>query len=55
LGKGTDQDLETPLIDYKDCAYAILTKTALAVLQAYNQGIISGKKNQFLAIYIQSV
>ena len=43
---GTDQDLETPLIDNKDCAYVIFDgKTALCVIeQAYNQGIIEWKK-----------
>jgi len=43
---GTDQDLETPLIDNKDCAYVIFDgKTALcSIEQAYNQGIIDWKK-----------
>jgi hypothetical protein len=43
---GTDQDLETPLIDNKDCAYVIFDgKTALCgIEQAYNQGIINWKK-----------
>ena len=43
---GTDQDLETPLIDNKDCAYVIFDgKTALCgIEQAYNQGIIDWKK-----------
>jgi len=42
---GTDQDLETPLIDNKDCAYVIFDgKTALCgIEQAYNQGIINWK------------
>ncbi|CAM3946430.1 DUF3109 domain-containing protein [Flavobacterium branchiophilum] len=44
--KGTDGDLETPLIDNKDCAYVIFDgKTALCgIEQAYNQGIVSWKK-----------
>ena len=44
--KGTDQDLETPLIDEKDCAYVIFDgKTALCgIEQAYNQGVIDWKK-----------
>ncbi|NMH24779.1 DUF3109 family protein [Flavobacterium solisilvae] len=43
---GTDQDLETPLIDNKDCAYVIFDgKTALCgIEQAYNQGIVDWKK-----------
>ena len=43
---GTDGDLETPLIDEKDCAYVIYDgKTALCgIEQAYNQGIITWKK-----------
>ena len=43
---GTDNDLETPLIDNKDCAYVIFDgKTALCgIEQAYNQGIINWKK-----------
>jgi len=43
---GTDGDLETPLIDEKDCAYVIYDgKTALcAIEQAYNQGVIDWKK-----------
>ena len=43
---GTDGDLETPLIDGKDCAYVIFDgKTALCgIEQAYNQGIIDWKK-----------
>lgn len=43
---GTDGDLETPLIDNKDCAYVIFDgKTALCgIEQAYNQGIVSWKK-----------
>lgn len=43
---GDDDDLETPLIDGKDCAYVIFDgKTALCgIEQAYNQGIISWKK-----------
>jgi len=43
---GDDGDLETPLIDGKDCAYVIFDgKTALCgIEQAYNQGIISWKK-----------
>lgn len=44
--KGTDGDLETPLIDNKDCAYVIFDgKTALCgIEQAYNQGLIDWKK-----------
>lgn len=44
--KGTDGDLETPLIDNKDCAYVIFDGvTALCgIEQAYNQGIIDWKK-----------
>ena len=44
--KGSEQDLETPLIDDKDCAYVIFDgKTALCgIEQAYNQGVISWKK-----------
>ena len=44
--KGTDGDLETPLIDEKDCAYVIFDgKTALCgIEQAYNQGIVDWKK-----------
>ena len=44
--KGTEQDLETPLIDNKDCAYVIFDgKTALCgIEQAYNEGVISWKK-----------
>ena len=44
--KGTEQDLETPLIDDKDCAYVIFDgKTALCgIEQAYNEGIIDWKK-----------
>lgn len=43
---GTDGDLETPLIDGKDCAYVIYDgKTALCgIEQAYNQGEIQWKK-----------
>ena len=43
---GTDGDLETPLIDEKDCAYVIYDgKTALCgIEQAYNQGIVDWKK-----------
>ena len=43
---GAEQDLETPLIDNKDCAYVIFDgKTALCgIEQAYNQGIIDFKK-----------
>jgi hypothetical protein len=43
---GEDHDLETPLIDGKDCAYVIFDKkTALCgIEQAYNQGAISWKK-----------
>lgn len=43
---GSEQDLETPLIDNKDCAYVIFDgKTALCgIEQAYNQGIIDFKK-----------
>ncbi|KAF2331001.1 DUF3109 family protein [Flavobacterium ginsenosidimutans] len=44
--KGTDGDLETPLIDNKDCAYVIFDgKTALCgIEQAYNQGVVDWKK-----------
>jgi hypothetical protein len=44
--KGTDGDLETPLIDEKDCAYVIYDgKTALCgIEQAYNQGEVEWKK-----------
>ena len=44
--KGIDGDLETPLIDNKDCAYVIFDgQTALCgIEQAYNQGIIDWKK-----------
>ena len=44
--KGAEQDLETPLINNKDCAYVIFDgKTALCgIEQAYNQGIIDFKK-----------
>lgn len=43
---GTDGELETPLIDNKDCAYVIFDgKTALCgIEQAYNQGIVQWKK-----------
>ena len=43
---GTDGDMETPLIDEKDCAYVIYDgKTALCgIEQAYNQGIVDWKK-----------
>lgn len=43
---GTDGELETPLIDNKDCAYVIFDgKTALCgVEQAYNQGEVTWKK-----------
>jgi hypothetical protein len=43
---GTDGDLETPLIDNKDCAYVIFDgKTALCgIEQAYNQGLLDWKK-----------
>ena len=43
---GAEQDLETPLIENKDCAYVIFDgKTALCgIEQAYNQGIIDFKK-----------
>ena len=44
--KGTDGDLETPLIDNKDCAYVIYDgKTSLCgIEQAYNQGVVDWKK-----------
>lgn len=44
--KDEDGELETPLIDDKDCAYVIYDgKTALCgIEQAYNQGIIDWKK-----------
>lgn len=43
---GFDGELETPLIENKDCAYVIFDKkTALCgIEQAYNQGVISWKK-----------
>ena len=43
---GTDGDLETPLIDNRDCAYVIFDgKTALCgIEQAYNQKLIDWKK-----------
>ena len=43
---GTDGDMETPLIDEKDCAYVIYDgKTALCgIEQAYNQGVVNWKK-----------
>lgn len=43
---GTEQDLETPLIDNNDCAYVIFDgQTALCgIEQAYNEGIIDWKK-----------
>ena len=43
---GAEQDLETPLIENKDCAYVIFDgKTALCgIEQAYNQGIVGFKK-----------
>jgi hypothetical protein len=43
---GTDGDLETTLIEGKDCAYVIFDgATALCgIEQAYNEGIISWKK-----------
>ena len=43
---GTDGDLETPLVEEKDCAYVIYDgKTALCgIEQAYNQGVIDWKK-----------
>lgn len=43
---GTDGELETTLIDGKDCAYVIFdNKTALCgIEQAYNQGEVSWKK-----------
>jgi len=43
---GTDGELETPLIDNKDCAYVIFDgKTALCgIEQAYNQGEVTWKK-----------
>jgi hypothetical protein len=42
---GTDGELETPLIDGKDCAYVIYDgKTSLCgIEQAYNQGAIDWK------------
>jgi hypothetical protein len=44
--KGTDGDLETPLVNNKDCAYVIYDgKTALCgIEQAYNQGEVGWKK-----------
>lgn len=44
--KGKEGDLETPLVDDKDCAYVIYDgATALCgIEQAYNQGIIDWKK-----------
>ena len=43
---GTDGELETTLIDGKDCAYVIFDKkTALCgIEQAYNQGLVDWKK-----------
>lgn len=43
---GTDGELETPLINNKDCAYVIFDgKTALCgIEQAYNEGIVNWKK-----------
>ncbi|HRN98048.1 MAG TPA: DUF3109 family protein [Flavobacterium sp.] len=43
---GTDGDLETPLIDNRDCAYVIFDgPTALCgIEQAYNQKLINWKK-----------
>ncbi len=43
---GTEGELETPLIDNRDCAYVIYDgPTALCgIEQAYNQGIVSWKK-----------
>lgn len=43
---GSDNTLETPLIDNKDCAYVIFDgKTALCgIEQAYNQGVVDWKK-----------
>lgn len=51
--KGTDGDLETTLIEGKDCAYVIFDgATALCgIEQAYNEGIVSWK-NQYPVIYI---
>ena len=44
--KGKEDDLETPLVDDKDCAYVIYDgATALCgIEQAYNQGVIDWKK-----------
>ena len=44
--KGKEGDLETPLVDDKDCAYVIYDgATALCgIEQAYNQGVIDWKK-----------
>jgi len=44
--KGEDGELETPLINGKDCAYTIFDgKTALCgIEQAYNEGIVDWKK-----------
>ncbi|MGL2987454.1 DUF3109 family protein [Flavobacterium sp. RSSA_27] len=44
--KGGDGDLETPLIDNKDCAYVIFdgTTALCGIEQAYNQGVIDWKK-----------
>ena len=44
--KGAEGDIETPLVDEKDCAYVIYDgKTALCgIEQAYNQGAIDWKK-----------
>ncbi|MFZ4436730.1 MAG: DUF3109 family protein [Flavobacterium psychrophilum] len=43
---GTEGELETPLIDNRDCAYVIYDgPTALCgIEQAYNQGVVSWKK-----------
>lgn len=43
---GSDGEIETPLVENKDCAYVIFDKkTALCgIEQAYNQGVINFKK-----------
>ena len=43
---GTDGDLETPLVEEKDCAYVIYdgTTALCGIEQAYNQGVVKWKK-----------
>lgn len=44
--KGKEGELETPLVDDKDCAYVIYdgTTALCGIEQAYNQGVINWKK-----------